>query len=172
VFEVYAVDAYGNADPTPVVRHFKVAAPPQPGGTPGGGGAPGGGSSGGGSAGGGSSGNAAPTAPVAPATPPRKRAIRVTLRYAYSSPTRLTRLSLRHVPRGSTLRVTCKGRGCPKALKHAYVKRHARGTVSLARFIKHRFRAGIRLTFRISHPHWRTTVKTLRFRAGRAPLVN
>jgi hypothetical protein len=161
-FEVRAADAFANLDATPAVRHFRIAEKPagtppsqQPAPPPAGGGG----------------GNTVP-AGTTPTTALSKLKLPATIRYAYRSALKLTKLQVRHVPRGSTLRVTCKGRGCPKALKHAYVKRHVHGTVSLSRFIKHRFRAGVKLTFRISNPGWRTTVKTLRFRAGRAPLVN
>jgi hypothetical protein len=171
VFEVRAADAFGNLDPTPAVRHFRIteqpdATPPAQQPPPSSSSQPPPPSGGGGPTG--PTGSAGPSATPAPA----KLKLPATIRYAYRSALKLTKLQVRHVPRGSTLRVTCKGHGCPKALKHAYVKRHVHGTISLARFITHRFRAGVRLTLRISNPEWRTTVKTLRFRAGRAPLVN
>ena len=55
-----------------------------------------------------------------------------------ASATRLSRLAVEHVPSGSTVTVTCKGKACPKRL----VKRNASGTVSLAAYIKRAFHAG------------------------------
>jgi hypothetical protein len=170
VFEVYATDGYGNADPTPVVRHFSVPAPPpdQGGGTPTG---SGGGTAAGGTptGGGGSAGGGTPAAPVA-LTPQQPPAIRATLAYAYRSPTRLSRLTLKHVPRGSTVRVTCHGH-CPKALRKPYTKRHVSGSLSLTRLVRGALRPGVRLSIVVSKPGWRSITKTLRIRRGKAPKV-
>jgi hypothetical protein len=171
VFEADATDAYGNADPTPVVRHFIVAsrapegAPPGAGAGGGSTGTGGGGSTGAGG-GGGSTGPGAP-APAAIATP----AIRATLAYAYTSPTRLKKLTLSHVPSGSTVRVTCRGR-CPKALRRRYTKRHVSGSLSLTRLVRRGLKPGVRLSIVISKPGWRSQTKTLRIRRGRPPAVH
>ena len=69
-----------------------------------------------------------PAADSAPA--PRLRTINVTLSFAHTSArrsTRFTRLQVKGVPRGSTVRVTC-AKGCSRK---SYVKRNARGTVSI-----------------------------------------
>ena len=122
-------------------------------------------------------GNIDPT-PVArhftvPATPgaARKIHIPVTVSIAYSSAVKLTKLQLKHLPRGSTVRLSCTGKGCPKALKKAYTKRKLSGTVSLARFTKKPFKAGVKLKFVFSNPAWLTTTKTLTFRARKAPRI-
>ncbi len=165
VVEADAVDAYGNADPTPVVRHFTIAAPAAQGGTPtGGGGTP---SGGGGTP---SGGGGTPAAPVVPTAPRAKRAMHVTLAYAYSSPTRLTKLTLRHVPRGATVRVTCHGH-CPKALHKTYKKRRVSGTLSLARLVRRGLKPGVRLSIVVSKPGWKSVTKTVRIRRGKAPSI-
>lgn len=101
----------------------------------------------------------------------RKIKIPVTVNFAYSSAVRLTKLQLKHVPRGSSVRLSCTGKGCPKALKKPFTKRKLSGTVSLAQFTKKPFKAGVKLKFVVSNPDWRTTTKTLTFRARKAPRV-
>jgi hypothetical protein len=88
-----------------------------------------------------------------------------------ASAVKLTKLQLEHVPRGSTVRLSCTGKGCPKALKKAYTKRKLSGTVSLAQFTKKPFKAGVKLKFVLSNPAWLTTTKTLTFRARKAPRI-
>ena len=115
---------------------------------------------------------AAPAAP-APVTPAtvRKLAAPALVSFAYSSAVKLTKLQLKHVPKGSTVRLSCKGKGCPKALKKPYTKRKASGTVSFAQFTKRPFKAGVTLTFVITNPGWLTTTKRLTFRARKAPVL-
>jgi hypothetical protein len=168
VFEGSAVDAYGNEDPTPAVRHFSIVAPASAGGTPAGGSTPGSGGSGLGDAG--TLSGVPLTVPVAPAAPKAQPAIHATLVYAYKSPTRLTRLILKHVPPGSTVRLTCHGK-CPKALRRQYTKRHVSGSLSLTRLVKRTLKPGVRLSIVISKPGWRSMTKTVRIRRGKRPLV-
>ena len=166
VFEGYAVDAYGNEDPTPAVRHFNIVAPAPAGGTPAGGSSAGGGGSGLGDAG---TLSGVPLT-VTPAAPTAQPAIHATLVYAYRSPTRLTRLMLKHVPRGSTVRLTCHGT-CPKALRRRYTKRHVSGSLSLTRLVKRTLKPGVRLSIVVSKAGWRNMTKTVRIRRGKPPLV-
>ncbi len=109
----------------------------------------------------------------APATPAamHKLAIPAVVVFAYSSAVKLTKLQLKHVPKGSTVTLSCKGKGCPKALKKPYTTRKASGTVSFARFTKRPFKAGVTLAFAITNPAWLTTTKRLTFRARKAPVL-
>jgi hypothetical protein len=132
VFEVRAVDALGNADLTPAVRHFTVVLPPPP-----------------------------PPPPPPPTIP-------ATVVFAYASSTHMTRLVVKHIPAGSTVRVTCKGRGCPRT----FVKKRARGTLSLARLIRHPLKPGLRMTIVVSKPGFRSATKVLRIRAHKPPTVD
>ena len=51
--------------------------------------------------------------------------------------TKFTTLQVKNVPLGSTVTVTCKGKGCPSGLKgKGFTKKNAFGTVTLAKFIK------------------------------------
>ena len=74
---------------------------------------------------------------------------------------------MEHVPNGSTVTVTCKGKACPKRL----VKRNASGTVSLAAYVKRAFRAGNVLTVKVTKPGTCGVAATLTIRKAKAPLL-
>ena len=79
------------------------------------------------------------------------------------------RLSLLSVdaPRGSLVRVRCRGRSCPAKRGRARVGR--KGTVRLRRF-QHRFRAGTVLELRIGKPGFVGKYTQFKIRAQRPPL--
>jgi hypothetical protein len=158
-FEVVATDAVGNVDPTPAKRTFTVAAPQE---------------------------SPAPPASPAPPTPPvllpapspisatpaeAKPQIFVSLVFGFHSnrrTTRLTRLVVKRVPKGSTVKARCK-RGCARK---TYTKRHARGTVSLKKLVRHkRIRVGTKITVTVSKRGMRSMTKVLKIRKRRAPSV-
>jgi hypothetical protein len=153
VFEVRASDALHNVDATPAVRRFNVAAPgvatTQPGTTT----------------------TTSPPPVTTTIGPAALKTMVVTMPYAYASAVKLTQLRLKHVPAGSTITITCKGRGCPAALKRGYTQRNAKGTVSLARFAHRSYKPGDKITVVVSHPGYRSATMTLRFRAGKAPVA-
>ena len=79
--------------------------------------------------------------------------------------TLFSRMVVERVPFGATVKVSCKGRGCPKAV----VKRNVSGRVSLKGFVKKPFRAGNVITITITKPGAEPAVSKLLIRKGRAP---
>ena len=119
----------------------------------------------------------APSPPSPTVTPNvRTESIAVTLAYfvrVAKKSTKFTSLQVKQVPRGATVKVTCKGKGCPKGLtRKGYTKRKAPSTVTLAKFIKKPLRAGIKITVVVSKPDAISAVKTLTVRAGKKPLIS
>jgi hypothetical protein len=55
--------------------------------------------------------------------------------------------------------------------KRGYTKPGASGTLSLAKFIKRPFKAGVKLTVVVSNPAWLTTTKVLTIRKRKAPTL-
>jgi hypothetical protein len=81
----------------------------------------------------------------------------------------LRELALSGAPRGSKVRLVCKGRGCPRrALTLTTAKRRQ----PLPQLTGRRLRAGAVITVTASHPGYVTAVKRLRIRAGKAPLAS
>jgi hypothetical protein len=102
-------------------------------------------------------------------------ALTAMLRYAAApgaTATRFSKLAIA-VPAGSTVRVTCRGTGCPKALRGAgWTKRRASGTVALTRLVAGaHLRHGARLTFAVTRAGSIGAVRTLTIRARKAPLM-
>ncbi len=170
-FEVRAIDAVGNIDPTPAKRTFTVAALP-------GGGAGGGTTGGGGGTTGGegpTTGGGGPTTGGAGGTnggglATQRPFVVVTLAFdfrATSKQTRFNSLTVRNVPTGSTVTVTCK-KGCAKK---SFVKRNASGTVSLTSLVRKPLNVGSVITVTVSRDGAVPAVKVLKVRARRSPLV-
>jgi hypothetical protein len=121
-----------------------------------------------------------PTTVAGPVATPAHAAptllVPATVSFAYDPPgtsTRLTRLQVKNLPAGSTVTLTCTGKGCARGLKKpGFTKAGAAGTLSLAKFIKRPFKAGVRLTVVIANPAWLTTTKVLTIRSRKAPTLH
>jgi hypothetical protein len=86
--------------------------------------------------------------------------------------TRLTKLRLTGVPKGATVTVVCKGKGCPKGLtKKGYVKRNAPSTVNLATYIKQRIATTATITVTVSKPGATSAVRVLKTRTAKTPKI-
>jgi hypothetical protein len=86
--------------------------------------------------------------------------------------TRFTSLRVTGIPSSSTVTVTCKGRGCPSALKHkTYKKRRASGSLSLTKLVSNPLRAGDVLTITVTPPKAKRIITTVTVRAGKSPLI-
>ena len=86
--------------------------------------------------------------------------------------TRFTTLQVKNVPLGATVRVTCKGKGCPKGLTgKGFTKKNAFGTVTLAKFIKKPLRVGDAITVTVSKAGAISAIKILKVRASKKPLI-
>jgi PKD domain len=115
--------------------------------------------------------------PPPPPPPPPGRITGVTLSYdfqAFRPYTRLTRIQVRRVPANSTVRAVCafKKKKCPGKARRDFVKRNARGTVSLnARYKGIRLKVGTTITVRITKPGFFGAAKIFTVRRGKAPDV-
>ena len=79
---------------------------------------------------------------------------------------------LTRIPSGATVTVTCKGRGCPKALKgKAYTKRNAPKTLSLKSLLPKPLRAGDVLTITVSRANATSAVTIITVRSGKKPSI-
>lgn len=109
-----------------------------------------------------------PPPPPPPAPVPQK--IVFTLAYDYKVKGRFTtlpRLVVKGVPKGATVTAKCK-KGC--AAK-SLTKRNASGTVSLAKLVKRRLKAGTKITVVVSQAGKVTATKTLTIRKSKRPSV-
>jgi hypothetical protein len=79
-----------------------------------------------------------------------------------------TRLALRGLPTGSTVRVRCKGSSCPRRRQ---TFRDTGRRVDLRSFVDHRLRPGTRLTTTITHDARVGVVKVMRIRRSRVPAI-
>jgi hypothetical protein len=148
-FSVRALDATGNADPTPATRTWVVTAPP----LAGGGGTPAGG-------GGGTEGSA--LAPFSPS---------VVHRYArVGARTRFTALTVEQLPTDAKLELRCAGgkrKGC--TFKHKAVQ-HGGGDVKLAKVLrKLKLKARAAIELRITAASGQLKVVRYVIRRGKAP---
>jgi Big-like domain-containing protein len=108
----------------------------------------------------------------------RPKGIRgVSLSYAYlafSDHTVLTKLALKKVPRGSTVRALCtfKGRRCAGKASRPFRKKRARGTVNLAkRFVGVDLKVGSRITVTVTKKGLVGAANVVTIRARKAPKI-
>jgi hypothetical protein len=122
------------------------------------------------------SGNPTASAPFALRVDNRKRAAYgATLSFSYKgrgSGTRFTRLTIKRVPAGSTVTLSCRGgrkRGCPVKRKRM-VKSARKSSYSLLSVLKRRtLRRGARLEVRLTAPDGSVQRRTLVIRSRKAP---
>jgi hypothetical protein len=91
--------------------------------------------------------------------------------YGYALIGRATRLPVlvaKHVAKGSTITVRCKGKGCPKG---KLVLKHRKGAVKLKSLQTRRFQPGVILTIQISTPGMKTKTVKITIRKGARPKV-
>jgi hypothetical protein len=113
-------------------------------------------------------------APVLPAAKPTS--IPFTLSFfakASAKSTKFSRLQVKGVPAGATVKVTCAGKGCPKGLKGKGFSStpKAGGTVSLASFIKKAIPVTAKIKVTVSKTGSLTTIKTITLRKSKSPLI-
>jgi hypothetical protein len=82
--------------------------------------------------------------------------------------TRFATLSVKGVPAGATITVTCRG-GCP--LRTQTITSAKGGTVKLASWLRKRLRTGATLTIAVNRTGMAGMSKTLTMRAGRRPRI-
>lgn len=107
-----------------------------------------------------------------PAAPPRQLSARVTYGWRFSPTwTQLTRVVVRGLRGGETVRLTCRGKGCGTRSK----TRHPRGPrLKLTRYFgrEHKLRARTRVRIRVTAPDAVGVLSTLRTRRGKEPAVS
>jgi hypothetical protein len=92
---------------------------------------------------------------------------------ASAKSTKFSRLQVKDVPAGATVKVTCKGKGCPKGLKSKGFSAtpKAGGTVSFSSFIKKAIPVTAKIKVTVSRAGSLTTVKTITLRKAKSPLL-
>jgi hypothetical protein len=118
-----------------------------------------------------------PVTPTAPAPTPTATPVagppaKLTFSLSYfmrarKRDTRFSTLSLKAVPAGATVEVTCTG-GCPR--KRVTLKNRG-GTVALTAFRNRAIRAGAKLTIKVTKPGTIGMSKVVTIRAGRRPTI-
>lgn len=108
---------------------------------------------------------------VAPNPPPPRIFVSVSFRFAASnSATKFTSLSVKNIPSGSTLTVSCKpkkkGAKCPAK---KLTKKNAKGTVKLKTFIGKKFTKDTVITIQVTKPGTIGAVKLLTIRKRNGP---
>ncbi len=108
---------------------------------------------------------------VAPNPPPPRIFVSVSFRFAASnSATKFTSLSVKNIPSGSTLTVSCKpkkkGTKCPAK---KFTKKNAKGTVKLKTFIGKKFTKETVITIQVTKPGTIGAVKLVTIRKRNGP---
>ena len=89
-------------------------------------------------------------------------------RTVFAKYTIFRRLTLKAVPQGATVSVTCKGKKCPA--KRFTSKR--KGAVKLKKFTKKKLRPGTKLTIRVTKNGAIGKQFVIKIRKGKAPTIN
>lgn len=107
--------------------------------------------------------------------PPAGRSINAVLAFRFTATTRITRLkalTVKNLPAGSTVTVTCAGTSCPKGLKGRTVARRiAKTSLNISSLVKGPLKPGTVITVVITSPDAATATKRLTVRKGKAPQV-
>jgi hypothetical protein len=102
--------------------------------------------------------------------------INVTIAFGFPSATKTTAFNLLQVkgaPAGATVKVTCKGKTCPKQKGKLarLIKRNAPRALTLKPWLKKPLRAGTVLTVTVTKPDSFGMVKKLTVRANKRPTI-
>jgi hypothetical protein len=119
-------------------------------------------------AGGGPAGPVDDEPPPPPPPPPPPVVVNATLSSSYKAFktfTRYTRLTLKRVPRGAKVTVTCKGKRCPS---RRFTSTRS-GSVKLTKFVKKKLRPGTTLTIRVTKPGALGKQFVIKIRKGARP---
>jgi len=126
---------------------------------------------------------AAPPPAVVPSPPPARPAstpsIEVTVAFSYKAArrwTRFTRFTVKRVPRGATVRVSCRPpkrahRKRPRCPARTYRTKARRSSVRIKRFLRKRFVARTRIEVRVTQRGKVGAVKLLRIRKRNGPSI-
>jgi hypothetical protein len=86
--------------------------------------------------------------------------------------TRLRQLTVKNLPAGSTITITCSGKSCPKKLKgRTFVQKVKKTSINISSLVKGPLKAGTTITVTVSNADAFPTTKKLTTRKGKAPEV-
>jgi hypothetical protein len=86
--------------------------------------------------------------------------------------TRLRRLTVKNLPAGSTITITCSGASCPKKLKgRTIVQKVNKTSINISSLVKGPLKAGTTITVTVSNPEAYPATKKLTVRKGKAPEI-
>jgi hypothetical protein len=86
--------------------------------------------------------------------------------------TRLRQLTVKNLPAGSSVTITCSGASCPKRLKgRTLVQKANKTSINISSLVKGPLKAGTTITVTVSNPAAYPTTKKLTVRKGKAPSV-
>jgi hypothetical protein len=114
------------------------------------------------------------SAPPTPPAPPGSPRVNVKLAFvakAFEGFTKLTKLQLQKVPKGSSVVVTCKvaAKKCAGKAGKEFTKKKVSGTVSLGVYLNQKFVPGTKIAIAVTNPSFIGELKTLTIRKGKAP---
>jgi hypothetical protein len=116
-----------------------------------------------------------PAQPIVSGATGSPEQIQVVLAFGFKAAkhaTKLTKLQVKNIPFGATIKASCTGGNCPKRLKgKGFTKKKAFGTVDLKHFITKPLKPGAALTVTVSKPGAINAIKILKIRAAKAPVV-
>lgn|GEM_PF-5992393 len=85
--------------------------------------------------------------------------------------TRVKRLTLKNLPKGSSVRITCKGKSCPKALKRGVTRGTPTTAINLSKLVKGQLKPGTVFTIVVTAPDGQKATKRVTVRKGLTPKV-
>ena len=113
------------------------------------------------------------TGPATVAAAPKQINALLAFRFvATKNITRLKQLTVKNLPHGSMVTITCKGSSCPKQLKgRQFAQKLTGSSINITRLVKGPLKAGTVITVVISSPDALPATKKLTVRKGKAPQV-
>ena len=119
------------------------------------------------------------TGPPAPGAPAAHKTMAVTVSYSYfplrpRATTRFRHFVVEHIPKGSTVVARCvtrRGSPCSGALGKRFRRVNVSRRLAVPGFNR-RYPAGRRLEVTVSHPEYRTQIKTVMVRRGKKPYIS
>jgi len=113
------------------------------------------------------------TGPATVAAAPKRINALLAFRFvATKNVTRLRQLTVKNLPHGSMVTITCKGASCPKQLKgRQFAQKLNKSSINITRLVKGPLKAGTVITVVVSSPEAQPATKTLTVRKGKAPQV-
>lgn len=114
--------------------------------------------------------------PVTVIAPVQRMQINPVMSFRFTATKRVTRLqmlSVKNLPKGSTVTITCTGKSCPRKLKGRTLGRRVNGTtLNISSLVRGPLKAGTVITVVVTSPDADPATKKLTVRKGKAPQVS